>query len=671
MPITESCGNFATSERRVWTQPMKIATRINVAGGFALPGLVLLMLWLGGRFHQALLEERRHKVRDILDVATAVVTAESSQADTGYAGKLKAQEQAARAVREMAFGGDSYIFVVDQGGNVLVHPSRELEGTNLLDLQDVKGHRFLRDLVDQATRLGEADVSYLWPKQGGKEPLPKIAHGRFFAPWGWVLATGVYLDDVDTAAAAGNRAMYLAFGLIVFLTGGLLHLTSRRIARSIRRVTEASQRIARGDLADVDHRASDETGELAEAFRGTSAYLRQVAAAAEGLAAGALDFQLVPRSDDDVLAMSVNRARAGVATLVESMAALTTSARAGDLGARADADRLRGAYADVARGVNDTLDAVVAPVDEAREVLERLAASDFTTPVRGDYRGDHARLKDGLNRTIGALRAVVLRLRDSSGTIATSSRQIQATSEGLSGAAEETSREVASVTASSHQAGANVQAVASATEEMATSIGEISQRMQEALAVAHEAAQAAERTVEEMDALGASSQRIGEVLGLITTIAEQTNLLALNATIEAARAGESGKGFAVVAQEVKQLATQTRAATDEIGTTIKESQTRTAEAIQGIRRIADVIGSIEGISATVAAAIEEQSAATGQISRNINEAARGTDLVSGSMATVSAAAQRTAAGAGSTRETSERLAGVASELDALVASFRV
>jgi methyl-accepting chemotaxis protein len=227
------------------------------------------------------------------------------------------------------------------------------------------------------------------------------------------------------------------------------------------------------------------------------------------------------------------------------------------------------------------------------------------------------------------------------------------------------------VSAASHQAGSNVQSVAGATEQMSASVGEISQQMQHALQVARDAGGAADITVRSMEALDASSQRIAEVLELITTIAERTNLLALNATIEAARAGESGKGFAVVANEVKQLATQTRKATEDIAETIREAHTRTADATEKIHAITTIIEDIEGISTTVAAAIEQQSAATSEISRNVHEAARGTDLVARSIGLVNEGANKTAIGARDALETSERLSNVATHLGTVVARFRV
>ena len=170
--------------------------------------------------------------------------------------------------------------------------------------------------------------------------------------------------------------------------------------------------------------------------------------------------------------------------------------------------------------------------------------------------------------------------------------------------------------------------VATSAEEMSSSIQEISAQLQEALRVAADATNQADSTVQLMDELGSSSLEIGEIVKVITNIAEQTNLLALNATIEAARAGDAGKGFAVVAHEVKQLASQTAKATEEIADKIKGVQDRTGNAVLSIRSISEVIEQINTISTSIAGAVEEQNAAIAEIARSASEASRGTEEVS-------------------------------------------
>ena len=143
--------------------------------------------------------------------------------------------------------------------------------------------------------------------------------------------------------------------------------------------------------------------------------------------------------------------------------------------------------------------------------------------------------------------------------------------------------------------------------------------------------------------LTAAGEKIGDVLRLISAIAGQTNLLALNATIEAARAGDAGKGFAVVASEVKELASQTAKATEEIAGQVTAIQSATTDCVSAIGGISDTIREISSIATTIAAAVEEQDSATREIARSVQQAATGTSEVSLNVAGASQAADQSRA----------------------------
>jgi len=153
------------------------------------------------------------------------------------------------------------------------------------------------------------------------------------------------------------------------------------------------------------------------------------------------------------------------------------------------------------------------------------------------------------------------------------------------------------------------------------------------------------------------------VVGFIRTIAGQTNLLALNATIEAARAGEAGRGFAVVASEVKNLATQTAKATEEISSQIAEVQSATRQAVEKVGAIAAIMGDIDGFTASLSAAITQQNTSAADISRSIGEAAAGTALVARSITGTAAATEET-------NRTADRVLATARSLSTEAAQLR-
>ncbi|WP_075214551.1 methyl-accepting chemotaxis protein [Mongoliimonas terrestris] len=213
----------------------------------------------------------------------------------------------------------------------------------------------------------------------------------------------------------------------------------------------------------------------------------------------------------------------------------------------------------------------------------------------------------------------------------------------LSATAEETSRQAQSVAGAAEETATNVQTVAAGAEELSLSIREITGQVARSASIATAAAEDAGRTSENIRSLSSAAQQIGEVVELISNIAAQTNLLALNATIEAARAGEAGKGFAVVASEVKQLATQTGKATEEIGRKVSEIQSATHVTVESINRIVETVGTIREVTAAIASAVEEQGAATGEIANNTQRAAAGTSDVTVTIAGVGTSAEHTGA----------------------------
>ncbi|WP_337876685.1 globin-coupled sensor protein [Elioraea sp.] len=288
-----------------------------------------------------------------------------------------------------------------------------------------------------------------------------------------------------------------------------------------------------------------------------------------------------------------------------------------------------------------------------------LALSVYFEEAQAAAAAERGKVADAFDAAIGKVVAAV----------ASAGIELQASADTLGEIAGRTGTRAGAVAAASTQASANVQTVAAAAEELAASIAEISRRVAESTRIASEAVTEATRTNATVESLAASAQRIGEVVRLINDIAGQTNLLALNATIEAARAGEAGKGFAVVASEVKNLASQTAKATEEIGGQIAAVQGETGRVVEAIRAIGGTIEKISAIAASIAAAVEQQGAATQEIARNVQQAAAGTNAVSAAIGDVNAAVAETNGAAADLRASAAELARNGETLRCEVARF--
>jgi methyl-accepting chemotaxis protein len=342
------------------------------------------------------------------------------------------------------------------------------------------------------------------------------------------------------------------------------------------------------------------------------------------------------------------------------------------------------------------------PLTAAVLHLDEVARGDISRDLPREYlaRGDEiGALSKAMQTMSGSLREMIKSMTHGIQVLSSSSAELSANSarmsdgsRGASGkahavaaAAEQMSANVMSVASGMEQTTTNLATVASATNQMTSTIGEIAHNSEKARRITEEAARQATGISEQMNQLGAAAEQIGKVTETITDISSQTNLLALNATIEAARAGSAGKGFAVVANEIKELAQQTAAATEDIKSRIAGVQTSTVGGIAEIGKVTQVIHEVSDIVASIAAAIEEQSTTTKDIARNIAQASTGVQdankrVAEASQATaeitrdivgVDQAAGDMADGSETVKSSVTNLSRVAEELQATVERFKL
>lgn len=253
--------------------------------------------------HSMLTREREHAISQITDVAYSIAQHYRKMAEEGTLTDAQARDRAIDAIQALRYDhGAGYMFIIDDSARAIMHPIEpKLDGKDLSGIADKNGVHLFSALAQVARTRGEGYVAYLWPKPGHKNPVGKETYAKRFAPWGWVICTGVYMDTVDTlieqrAAEIGAASLVLAILLL-----GVGAIIRRSVTVPLKRALGVARTVASGDLTsnfEVD--GVDETAQLLRALREMNDSLsniigrvhvgaESIAAASDQLATGNMD----------------------------------------------------------------------------------------------------------------------------------------------------------------------------------------------------------------------------------------------------------------------------------------------------------------------------------------------------------------------------------------------
>ena len=399
-----------------------------------------------------------------------------------------------------------------------------------------------------------------------------------------------------------------------------------------------------GDLRErVEIACKGDHDKMKQAVNGVHGWLSELIAYVTRIANGDMSAEMGKASDDDQIHEWLLLLKRNIQALVADADMLSLAAVEGRLQTRADAGKHQGDFRKIVEGVNNTLDGVILPLNEAVEVLTLVEQGDLTRTVNGDYKGQLSDFKDSVNNTIAKLSQTIAEVINATYQVSSASEQISTTSQSLSQAANEQAT--------------SVEETSTSIEQMAASINQNAENAKITDGMAGKAAKeateggvAVRQTVEAM-------KDIANKIGIIDDIAYQTNMLALNAAIEAARAGDHGKGFAVVATEVRKLAERSQVAAQEIGK-LAETSVKTAESAGTLlNEIVPSIAKTSDLVQEIAAASQEQSAGVSQINIAMNQ--------------MNQLTQQSAEASEELAATAEEMTGQAEQLQSLMSFFKI
>jgi methyl-accepting chemotaxis protein len=259
--------------RRKQGDPMKMLKMTIGQKIYALLALVFIG-FLGATLlatHQAQLGlegQKQGELRHLTELALSIIKEEQAAAQQNRVSTEAAQKRATARIGALRYGHGGYFWINDMHPRMVMHPIKpELNGKDLSEIKDPNGKRLFVAFADTVRRDGAGFVPYEWPKPGADKPQPKLSYVAGFAPWGWVVGTGVYVDDLQAQVWAMTRRALIFTGIILLVTGVLAFFVTQRMASALRAMTVAMGRIAAGEFAvavpGIGRR--DEIGEMAAA----------------------------------------------------------------------------------------------------------------------------------------------------------------------------------------------------------------------------------------------------------------------------------------------------------------------------------------------------------------------------------------------------------------------
>jgi methyl-accepting chemotaxis protein len=579
--------------------------------------VALSLIILGGAMTFSLFQsyssserERKAGLAQMNDVALAVLKKYQALETSGAMTREQAQTEAKAIVGTMRYGdGSGYLWINDMLPRMVMHPIKpEMNGSDLTQNKDPNGKFLFVEFANMVKANGKGFVDYYWPKPGAEQPVEKFSHVAGFAPWGWIVGTGVYSDDLQAMFRrdAINFAAIFGVGALILIGGAWIAVKS--VTSPIGKVKTVLQKIATGEtgveVPCTDYR--NEIGEMARALL--------------------------------VLRNSVEERSTLQARETEQQRMIASE--------RSENERML-----TSAGERHTL-----AMNELGHALESLAAGNLSVSL-GDIGADYAKLRGDFNAAVGSLKTAVMAISETSFVVRDSASDISGATGNLAKRTE--------------QQAAALEETAAALDEITATVRTAWERAKECRGMVSETKASASRSGDivrnAIDAMGRiedSSNRINQIISVIDEIAFQTNLLALNAGVEAARAGEAGRGFAVVAQEVRELAQRSANAAKEIKTLISNSAREVEGGVALVRSTGDALVEIANLVERVNAHVET-------IATAAHEQASGLQEINTSVNHMDQMTQQNAAMVEETTAASQTLADQSLHLQELLAAFRL
>lgn len=534
-------------------------------------------------------------------------------------------------------------------------------------------------------------------------------------------------DYSELSEESNTTLIILSISIIigVFFAFFFGFLIARSIKIPLRSLVDATDKLAVGDLnVTLEAKENNEIGALTQSFNSMLENTRKAVSAAEKIAAGDLAVEIKEKSENDVLSKSMKNVVETLRGLIDEAGMLSKAAVEGRLATRGKVEKFRGVYREIVQGVNNTLDAVIGPINVAAGYVDRISKGEIPPKITDTYNGDFNEIKNNLNHMLdyliettnaanlvagGDLTAKVRPRSDKDvlgnafaqmlNNLRVLTSQIRSATDNVKDAAMNISSATSQQASIVTEQAASVAETTAAVEEVRQTAEQVSERAQvvsemavNTLTKAENGLNAVKKSEEAMLilkeqvrniadtilALSEQTQQIGDIIASVNDISDQSHLLALNAAMEAARAGEAGRGFAVVAGEVRNLAEQSRQATTQISnilTTIQKSANNAVMVTEQGTKSAESGVILAQSTGEAIKAIQEHTQQTvlsaQQIAASSRQQLSGMDQIAHAMESINQAALQSQTGMHQSELSAQKLNDLARNLASIVQQYKI
>ncbi|KAB1443379.1 methyl-accepting chemotaxis protein [Pseudodesulfovibrio senegalensis] len=478
--------------------------------GMAAAVLVGMVFYYLPSTTEALMKEKRQALSNTVDVAYTLIEDYAAKARSGAMSEEEAKKTAAEEVGTLRYDEKEYFWINDLVPIMIKHPMKpELDGQNLAGIKDVNNVYLFKEMAQVARNKGEGFVEYVWPKPGASEPQPKLSYVRLYKPWGWVVGSGLYIDDVRDQMNSMRLKILVPTIVLLAIIFTLVLLVVRSIVRPLRQAVDISERMSQGDLSmEVPPSNSDEAGLVLRSMNSMVDRLKQIVAeisqATENVTAGSEELasaSMELSQGASTQASAVEEVSASMEEMTSSISQNASNAKTTDgIAVKASADTAQGGEA--VRNTVSAMKEIAEKISIVEEIARQTNLLALNAAIEAARAGEHG-------KGFAVVAAEVRKLAERSGQAAAEISELSSDSMQV---AEEAGGLLERIVPDINKTAELVQEIASASDDQNAGAEQVNTGIQDLNKVVQQNASASQEVASTAEELSGQAEQLQETL---------------------------------------------------------------------------------------------------------------------------------------------------------------